>query len=590
MTSPDSKMKNLFRSLLVLLAMFAATAVSAAEVRTEPVVKKGVRLGVIKGVVRDKAGNPIAKAQVLFSRGKRILKQVTSNSKGTFFTKLFPGTYKILAVAEGFNPVWYSKVEVTGADELVYRFNLERSGDGRTLPEVRGDRTSSKWKIRAAQNRRSIYQNREGDTLPAAGADEAVGEAQQAGGTIERVIEYPEPSEKGRPGQTVVETYVANAGGENFTGVNFATLLPVSEDTEVVFAGQTATGDAAPQRFETQLKFRPNEKHQLRLKGSVARLGKIKLDGREERLGQVSLQVLDEWRVREGIVLVYGFDYSRFIGAGGDFSVSPRLGFQFDVNAKTRFRTAYAATSEEPTWQRAIELENTQVLFREPIAFQEIAVEEEKPQIPKSRRLEFGVERVLSNSSSVEANVFFDAVAGRGVGLLNIPFDSLSGDGFDEFVGNQQGKARGVRVVYTRRINGTFSTSAGYALGNGQKLSEEAFSDPQSVFEEDFFQTFVGQFDADLRTGTNVTTVFRFSPQATVFAIDPFQGRMAIYDPSLSVLVTQNLPTLGLPIRAEATIDARNLLDFQTGIAGEEGVLKLNSQRRILRGGISVRF
>ena len=49
---------------------------------------------------------------------------------------------------------------------------------------------------------------------------------------------------------------------------------------------------------------------------------------------------------------------------------------------------------------------------------------------------------------------------------------------------------------------------------------------------------------------------------------------MAIYDPSLSVVVTQSLPTLGLPFRAEAIVDARNLFDFQTGVAGEEGGIR----------------
>jgi hypothetical protein len=45
-----------------------------------------------------------------------------------------------------------------------------------------------------------------------------------------------------------------------------------------------------------------------------------------------------------------------------------------------------------------------------------------------------------------------------------------------------------------------------------------------------------------------------------------------------------------LPIRAEAIIDARNLLDYQNGVNSEEGSLKLSSQRRMFRGGIMVRF
>jgi len=35
----------------------------------------------------------------------------------------------------------------------------------------------------------------------------------------------------------------------------------------------------------------------------------------------------------------------------------------------------------------------------------------------RSSRLEFGVERVLDNRSGIELNAFFDATAGRGVGI-----------------------------------------------------------------------------------------------------------------------------------------------------------------------------
>jgi hypothetical protein len=58
----------------------------------------------------------------------------------------------------------------------------------------------------------------------------------------------------------------------------------------------------------------------------------------------------------------------------------------------------------------------------------------------------------------------------------------------------------------------------------------------------------------------------------------------------MSVLVTQNLPTLGLPIHAQAIVDARNIFDFQAGVSGDEGGLKLTGQGRTLRGGILVRF
>lgn len=573
----------LLKTFLLALTAVSATFFSAPDVRAAVTIEKKGILGVIKGSVRDEAGNPIADAYVSFFKvgTSQLLKQVRSSANGSFLAKVLPGTYTVLAVAQGYNPVTFRSVEINRSAELNYKFNLERAGSGNTLPEKRTDRNSSKWRIRAAQINSSIYQNQDGD-VP---VDETVAENQP-----EEAAENSGSKEKpNRPGQTVVETFAASTETETFAGANFATLLPVTESTQLVLAGQIASSPNAPQRFEANVISRLNETHQIRINTSIARLGKIEIEDEEARLGQFSVQALDEWRVRDNVVVVLGFDYSRFLGAGNDFSLSPRFGLQFDLNSRTRLRTSYTTQTEEKSWSQAIELEGTQVLFREPLAIQDFFVENDKPQMNRSSRFEFGIERILDGSSSIEANVFFDLTSGRGVGLINMPIGFLSGDD-DKFVANQQGRAQGLRLVYSRRLNEIFSTSAGYAFGNGQKISDQAISNPANIFENDYFQTFFGQFEADLRTGTQVRTIFRLSPQATVFAIDPFQGRMTIYDPGLSVVVTQSLPTLGLPIRAEAIIDGRNLFDFQTGINNEEGSLRLSSQRRMLRGGIMVRF
>jgi hypothetical protein len=573
-----------FISLVAFFVSFAAIPQAQANI----VVQNKNGLGVIKGIVRDESGKPIADAMVAVFRAgtSQLLKQVRSAADGSFLTKIVPGTYTVLAVAQGFNPVTLAEVQVNRSAELSYGFKLERSGSGNTLPEKRVDRSSPKWVIRSAQNRRSIYQNQEGET-PDVDENTVAGNenVEESIGVITEEEDEDE-IETRRKGQSVVETFVADSDEGAFTGFNFATLQPLGENTEIIIVGQTGTGRNAPQRFETTLKFRPNENHQFRLTTSAAKLGKI--EKTQERLGQVSFQALDEWKVREGVVLVFGIDYSRFLGASNDFSISPRFGLQFDVDAKTRFRTALTTQNEERTWSHAIELEDSAVVFRDQIAPQVVAFEDDKPTMNKSRRLEFGIERILDNKSSIEGTAFFDSVSGRGVGLVNLPFNLLLQE--NTFVANQQGKTQGVRFVYSRRLNSILSASAGYAFGKGQKLSPQAVTNPADIFENDFFQTFVGQINANLSTGTKVKTIFRLSPDATVFAIDPFQGRLAIYDPSLSVLVTQSLPNLGLPFRAEATIDARNLFDNQISTSGEEGSLRLNSQRRILRGGISLRF
>ena len=535
-------------------------------------------LGTIKGIIRDDGGSPIAEATVAIFRAgtSRLLKQVTSSSDGSFLAKIVPGTYTVLAVAQGFNPTYLFGVEVNRAAELSYGFKLERTGSGDTLPEKRLDRNSSKWRIRGAQSERSIYQNQEGK----APIDE----------TVASNDDPADDTTSTRKGQSVVETYFADSDDGNYAGVNFATLLPAGDNAEVVIAGQTGAGKTAPQRFEAGIKVHPSGNHVFRLNTSAGWLGNVTSKQNEKPLGQLSFQALDEWKVREGVIFVFGLDYSRFVGAGNDASLSPRLGLQFDLNSKTRLRTAFTTQTEEKSWAHAIDLEGESVAFSEPVAIEDLVLENGKPQMNKSRRLEFGIERVIDNQSSVEANAFFDTTFGRGVGLNSLPFDTLGSEGFGEFVANQQGGSQGIRVVYTRRLNPLITTTAGYSAGIGQKLSTAAITDPLHVFESDFFQSFFGQLAIDLKTGTSVRTIFRLSPQATVFAIDPFQGRLAIYDPGLSVLVTQDLPTFGLPLRATAMVDARNIFDFQSSVSGEEGTLRLTGQQRMLRGGIQVRF
>jgi hypothetical protein len=556
-------------SIFMLLGLFVSFSLTS-KVQAKNIVKKEkATFGVVRGVVRDADGNGIANSviAIFHATTSKLLRKIQSSSDGSFVAKLMPGTYTIVALAEGFNSDVVANVQVNRSTELSYGFKLEKNGSGNTLAEKKSDRNSSKWRIRAAQKSRTIYQNQEGNSpIP------------------ETVAITEEEKEIKRKSQSLVETYFANNGRENFQGVNFATLQPLGEKAEIVIAGQTGLGKNAPQRLETSVKFRPNENHQVRVNASVAKLGRFQ----DKELGQVSFQASDEFKIKDGVILVYGFDYSKFVGAGNDSKITPRIGFQYEIDSKTRFNSAFTSQNQEQTWSKAIELEDTSVVFREPVKMQNIAVaEDEKPIMSRVNRLEFGIERVLDNRSSIEATAFFDTVAGKGIGLLSLPINFLNSQ---EFTATQNGNTQGIRVVYTRRINKTFSASAGFAFGKGQKLSDEAITNPNNVLQNSYFQTLVGQINANLRTGTKVNTIFRFSPQATIFAIDPFNGKMAIYDPSLSVIVTQSLPSLGLPIRATAIIDARNLFEVQTGVTNDNGSIKLNTQNRVLRGGISVKF
>jgi hypothetical protein len=585
-------MRNALRVSLTLLAL------SALAVASAPQATGATRAyGTITGSVKDTKGNAVAGAVVALLRegAKEVIKEVKSAADGSFIAKVSPGRYNLRATASGFNEVAFNAVQVRASDQLIYRFNLEPVGSGRTAPERRNDRNDPKWKIRANNGRRSIFQVEEGE-------DEtinAVLEAQEAAMSRpdDTVFDTSRWDGKKPRIQGVVETYVAASSSpqaSSYAGVNFALAVPINNSIDFIFAGQTGLGAAAPQRLDATARVRLMDHHRLSLSVSGARLSAAVSFNEDDKgtLGQVSVRAVDEWIVRDGIVVLLGVDYSRFVGASNSSSISPRLGFQFDPNARTRVRAAYASGGDENIIQGVAEFEGgAPIVFKQPVT-EPVALVDGRAVMEKTRRFEFGVERVLDNESSVEATAFFDTTNNRGVGLMSAPLNAFSNENGAALlsVANHQGSAKGLRVVYTRRMGRLISASAGYSFGRGQRLSPEGLTNPSDLFQNGFFQTAAFQLNAQLSTGTNVRTVFRFSPGATVFAIDPFAGRLAVYDPSLSILITQELPTFGLPVRAEAVIDARNLLDVQQSAEDGETLLLINAMRRSVRGGISVRF
>ena len=600
--------RTMGRKILGLaLALFSA-ALCLQHLQAPAAAAGKPNLATITGAVLDNKGNPVSGALISLLRdgANKITKQTRSDAAGRFSARISPGRYGIRAIAAGFNEVVFASVEVRPSQELVYRFNLEPIGSGKTLPERRRDRDDVKWTLRAAQTRRSIFQVQEGENTDldaVLGRETADTESPaDSAGDVSGIPDTSEARDQQtqRRVQGVLETYFAgNSFGPNYPGLNFAVATSPNDRVELIFAGQTTGGPNGPERFEASTHLRPGLNHRVGITVATLRFGEPTWSSARNsatgnsgiRLGQISVRAIDEWIVRDGIVVVLGLDYSRFIGAGGADSITPRIGLQYDVNARTRLKAAYAPGGDEGSIQSLAAFEDTQVAFRDATR-RPIAYVDGRAVMDRSHRLEFGIERVLDSSSNLEGTAFFDSTSARGVGLLSTPMTAFSGSTGEGFinVANQQGASQGMRLVYTRRLSRMWTASGGYAFGRGQRLASGDISAPAEIFESGLFQSAALQLGVDLGSSTNIRTVLRFSPNATVFAIDPFAGRLAVYDPSLSVQVTQELPSFGLPVRAEAVLDARNLLDIQPSTENGEILTQLSTGRRSVRGGISLRF
>jgi hypothetical protein len=316
-------------------------------------------------------------------------------------------------------------------------------------------------------------------------------------------------------------------------------------------------------------------------------------------LDQISVSATDSWQVFRPLLVIYGFDYSRFIGAVNERdSVLPRFAVQYSPSSRLRMSVAATPGSDQRLNSlESFNSENIQAPFES--APTEVA-DSESPILDRSQRFEFGVERAIGEgNSSIEASAFYDMISGHPVGLLALPLEaSPETQATFQQVAHQitamNGAARGFRVMFNRRFNSHVTASAGYSFGRGARLNDAPVSTitPSQLFRSGFFQVATAKLDIDFteETGTRVSTVIRLSPTAVILGIDPFAGRMSVYDPNINVYVTQELPSFGLPMRWEALVDVRNLLNQTLG--AEEGGLQLASARarRTMRGGLAFRW
>ncbi|HET9532551.1 MAG TPA: carboxypeptidase-like regulatory domain-containing protein [Blastocatellia bacterium] len=559
-----------------LLALIAVGAVAYASVPVEA----ASAMGSIRGFIKDPQGNPLIGAAVFVmadadeAKSDKIIKRASTDVEGKFVAAgITPGRYRVKAEALGFKPVELAADvrpnKVTIFDSIL----LRRIG---TLADETG--LSSDPRFSARRARGTIFQHNPEPEKKPVPADENT--------TVALTDRTPEMH--GVIQAFSQTTASARGGPEEFMGANFAISERLSDDVNIVVSGQVGNGEGAPQRLEVLTTTHAGDRHRLSVALGYGRFTFSRRAG-SPKLGQFSLSATDTWQVSGPVLIVYGLDVARFTEGAQGTSVLPRLGLAVDAGARTRLFAGIAPGSSVDSHSR-VSLESGEIVFSEPksVAFTPGG----EPIMDRSYRLQFGGEQVLSDKSSVEMMAFFDTVSGHGVGLLAIPVEQTGAPDPVLRAEQQRGRTRGLRVVYNRRLNSVVESSVGYAFGEGQRLSANGITTPASLFENEVFHVFSAKIDANfINTGTRISTVLRLAPAQAVFAIDPFQGQIATYDPNLNVSLTQDLPSFGfLPGHWQALIDLRNLLDQQGSVSDERQELIASRYHRLVRVGVSLRF
>lgn len=541
-------------------------------------------LAFVTGTVKDDSGKPLSGAIVaLFTAqpgqiiGGSLLKNLTTDAEGKFKANIAPGMYKLRAAADGFRPT-FTLITLDAANKLTHNFSLRRVG---TVVSNRGDKGDYRWIGRSVP--RSVLHYQEEEDYDSRNA----------------VAETTPKQESKMHG--VVQFTSVKAGDTNFTGANFAISSSFGDNLEFALIGQGGAGEAAPQRLAAIASLRPKANHQVTAIAGYAQ-ATIRERNQIRSLDQFSFAAMDSWQVSKPLLLILGFDYSTFANgiAKGRDSILPRVAVQFTPTSRTHINAALTpgANSWRQT-QEGLDTENVQTRFESQPA--EVAMTGGAPIADRSRRLEFGFEQVFGEEgdSSIEAAAFFDTISGHGVGLMALPIEASPENqkAFQQVarqVVAMNGAARGMRVMYAKQLNEYLSASVGYSFGRGERLNDASLDQitPARIFTGSNFQVASAKLDLDLtrRTGTRVSTVVRLSPSAVVFAIDPFAGRMSVYDPNVSIYVTQALPTFGLPVKCQALVDMRNLLNQTIGSESDTTQLIAARSQRSVRGAISFQW
>ena len=539
----------------------------------------GAAKGSIRGLILDARGNPLVGAAVLVMaedvKSAKVVKKASTDNEGKFIaSNIVPGRYRVKAAAEGFKPVEIATDvrpnQVTVFDEIYLRRVT-------TLSEQTSLNADSKYAARAARN--VVFHYDEYNPNPTEAKDDDAVALTSRGPEMHGVV------------NTFAQATASDAAEtQPFFGANFAVSEQIGKDANLVISGQAGVGTGAPQKLQALTTAHVGDRHRFAVALGYGRFT-FSRHGSVPRLGQFSVSATDTWQVAGPVLVVYGMEFARFSEGASGTSVLPRFGIAIDATRRTRLSAALVPGTSNDLQSR-VNLESGEIEFTEPkpVAVMNAINADPQPVMDRSYRLQFGAEQILTDKSSVEVMAFFDTVSGHGVGLLAVPNDAQTQPEYRAI--EQGGRQRGMRLVYHQQVNKVVDAAVGYAFGEGQQMDERGITEPAHLFRNACFQVFSAKVDANfINTGTKISTVLRVAPSQAVFAIDPFQGQLATYDPNISVMLTQDLPSLGfLPGQWQAIVDLRNLLDQQGAVSDERQELVASRFHRLVRVGLSLRF
>jgi hypothetical protein len=290
-----------------------------------------------------------------------------------------------------------------------------------------------------------------------------------------------------------------------------------------------------------------------------------------EALKEVQVRYGEDFQWSDHLVFNYGAELGRAQALSSDSYLRPRFGVSWVPAARTT--VSVSTSSQAPT--TADDPVRGKEYFDRPVYV--------PPALERYSHTEAALTHFFTDSAEFSAAAFRDQIETQAL-----------------FVGTPEGRqgvlildtrhrpSEGVRVHFNKHFR-NFEAGVGFTSATGVGLKESAdLKEIRNQLERRRFQVLAARFKADFdATQTEITAVYRWVSGFSASRIDPYQGLLEYNDPTLSVSIAQNLPTLRMfPAKLQAIMDARNLFEQSYG----PQYTQVTQYPRLLKGGINIKF
>lgn len=511
----------------------------------------GKDFATITGTVQDSTGRFMSGALVTVTGSSGMDRLALTDIRGAFsFENILPGEYFVQVNMPRFFSSPKEKVRVGAGGGAQIKFTLMSVAEVLQRSASLDVKEDIVWTLRSARATQSVLRISDSPFDPVFGKLPA------------DYTGYVQFYSKGDPG---ARTPALSRGS------SFAVTMNLPADAKVTLSGQYNESPFEPKGASALYEFKPLEGHQTRI-GLDVRQGIILDDVfAAEELKQIQASYSDKFYITETIHAEQGAEFGHAEGRSNSNYIRPRGAISWIPDQNTVLHVAVST--------QAPNRPDDPVRARE--YFEQVNL---PPSFEHYLHSEVGISRFLDDATKVSAAVFQDRANYRAL-FVAAP-DGRHGL---LILDSKNYPSQGVRLFLNREFNG-FETGFGYTVASGPAMSplSSTLEQVRSQVSQRQFHVVTARVKTDFSlTNTQLTAVYRWVSRYAAGMIDPYQQAAEFNDPTLSISITQNLPTFGaIPAKVQAIFDARNLLEQPFGSSRTQ----LAVSPRYVKGGINIRF